>query len=360
MTDDIAEIARQLGERAEEVCRRYLPAGRREGACWRVGDLHNTPGRSLFVRLDGPSSGARSRGRWRDMATGEYGDLIDLIRAACGYSSLADALDEARAILRIPRASKASGAHTSDSYGDTRTSYNSAAAIRRMIAASTPIVGTLAETYLRSRDLEPSTGRDGLRFHPACAYRDSQTGRFSRHAAMLGLVTNLAGQIMGVHRTYLSCDGAGKAQVENPRRSLGAIRGNGVRFGDVIDVAAAGEGIETLLAIRTLLPNLPALAALSASNLAALALPMSLRRLYIALDRDAAGARALENLSTRAKDVGIQPILLRPLAKDFNADLIAMGRDAALGNLCRQLVCDDAQRLLCIPPRVQGVRHAEV
>jgi len=37
------------------VCRAYLPAGRREGSYWIVGDLQNNPGRSLFVRLTGPT-----------------------------------------------------------------------------------------------------------------------------------------------------------------------------------------------------------------------------------------------------------------------------------------------------------------
>jgi hypothetical protein len=33
------------------VCREYLSNGRREGGAWRVGDIDNTPGRSLMVRL---------------------------------------------------------------------------------------------------------------------------------------------------------------------------------------------------------------------------------------------------------------------------------------------------------------------
>ena len=42
---------------AEAVCRHYLSNGRREGRYWLVGDVRNTQGRSLFVRLRGPEAG---------------------------------------------------------------------------------------------------------------------------------------------------------------------------------------------------------------------------------------------------------------------------------------------------------------
>ena len=56
-----AELARLLSEKAERVCRHYLSTGRRCGHYWIVGDVGNTPGRSLYVRLRGPSSGKGAR-----------------------------------------------------------------------------------------------------------------------------------------------------------------------------------------------------------------------------------------------------------------------------------------------------------
>ena len=41
-------IAAALGERAEAVCRQYLPHGRRQGRYWVAGDLDGARGRSLF------------------------------------------------------------------------------------------------------------------------------------------------------------------------------------------------------------------------------------------------------------------------------------------------------------------------
>ena len=71
---DASDLAFRLGCHAEAVCRRYLNAGRKQGNYWLVGDVYNTHGRSLFVRLkDSPKGPA---GKWQDAATGEHGDLL--------------------------------------------------------------------------------------------------------------------------------------------------------------------------------------------------------------------------------------------------------------------------------------------
>ena len=53
MSMQASELARRLAEQAEAVCRHYLSNGRRVGHYWMVGDVSNTPGRSMFVRLKG-------------------------------------------------------------------------------------------------------------------------------------------------------------------------------------------------------------------------------------------------------------------------------------------------------------------
>ena len=55
MRSQAAELARRLARDAEAVCRHYLSNGRRRGRYWTVGDVRNTPGRSMFVRLSGPN-----------------------------------------------------------------------------------------------------------------------------------------------------------------------------------------------------------------------------------------------------------------------------------------------------------------
>jgi hypothetical protein len=319
MREDAAALARRLARNAEAVCRHYLSNGRREGRWWTVGDVANTPGRSLFVRLHGPEAGRGAAGKWTDAATGEHGDLLDLIARARGLDTLRDVMEEARRFLSLPapqrpepRAPVAAG---------------SPDAARRLFHAGQPIKGTLAETYLRARGITYLDDLPALRFHPRCYYRADENARVETWPAILAAVTDLDGTITGVHRTWLARDGSGKAPIATPRRAMGRLLGNGVRFGIVQDVVAVGEGIETMLALRCTLPRMPMIAALSASHLGALAQPPSLRRIYVAQDSDDAGRQATTTLTERAERAGVRPIALSPRSADVNDDLRRSGRD---------------------------------
>ena len=56
------DIAAALSYRAEELCRRYLPDGRRQGNYWTIGNLDGDKGRSLYVCLAPPGR----PGKWTD------------------------------------------------------------------------------------------------------------------------------------------------------------------------------------------------------------------------------------------------------------------------------------------------------
>ena len=88
MPRDASELVHRLARDAEAVCRHYLSNGMRQGSYWLVGDVRNTPGRSMFVRLR--ESPKRPAGKWTDAATGEHGDLLDIIRESCGLLDFRD------------------------------------------------------------------------------------------------------------------------------------------------------------------------------------------------------------------------------------------------------------------------------
>ncbi|MFC5417986.1 toprim domain-containing protein [Bosea eneae] len=333
------DLARGLGQRAEAVCRHYLSNGRRSGRYWLVGDVRNAPGRSLFVRLVGPETGRGAAGRWSDAATGEHGDLLDLIRETLGLIDFRDVAEEARRFLSQPHPEPQRQAE-----GPARP--GSPEAARRLFAISKPIAGTLAQTYLRRRGIADQPGLSSLRFHPRCYYCPDGMAPTETWPALIAAVTDLDGRITGVQRTWLARDGTSKAPVDTPRRAMGELLGHGVRFGVVADVLAAGEGIETVLSLRSVLPRMPMLAAGSAGHLAAIAVPPGLRRLYVLRDRDPAGSAACERLSERAASSGIETIVLSPRLRDFNDDLRRLGAEALWARLRSQLSAEDVVRFL--------------
>lgn len=347
MPSHAADLARRLARNAEAVCRHYLSNGHREGRYWLVGDVSNTKGRSLFVRLSGPDHGKGAAGKWTDAATGEHGDLLDLIALSRGLYRLRDTLEEARSFLAMPP----DPVKRQDRLPAPRGSPESA---RRLYAMSRPIAGTLAETYLRSRGIVTSAPADPLRFHPRCYYRPDEHSPTETWPALIAAVTDLGGTITGVHRIWLRRSGHGKAPIKAPRRSIGDLVGHGVHFGAVSDVMAAGEGIETVLSLRSVLPDLPLVAATSANHLAALLFPLTLRRLYVALDRDPAGDAAMAILDRRAKAAGIEMLGLSPSFEDFNEDLRRLSIEVFRASVRQQLVPQDVVRFMTSNMTVTG------
>ncbi|WP_442580317.1 hypothetical protein ACSBOB_33550 [Mesorhizobium sp. ASY16-5R] len=64
MAESPHDLARRLADQADAVCRHYLSSGKRQGNYWLVGDVRNTPGRSMFVRLK--DSAKRPAGKWAE------------------------------------------------------------------------------------------------------------------------------------------------------------------------------------------------------------------------------------------------------------------------------------------------------
>jgi hypothetical protein len=345
MSRDASKLAGRLAREAEAVCRHYLSNGKRRGRYWVVGDINNSPGRSLFVRLQESPKGPA--GKWTDAATGEHGDLLDIIRRCSGLRDFRDVAEEARRFLKLPRLEQ----QLAPKLARAASRAGSQEAARRLFAISSSIEQTIVETYLRRRGIVHLHHGGSLRFHARCYYRPDEHLPTETWPAMIARVTDLNGRITGVHRTWLDPDGfdpvrLGKAPIETPRRAIGELLGNAVRFGVVDDVLAAGEGIETMLSLRYALPTMPMAAALSANHLSAMLLPSGLRRLYIACDADAAGEAVQVVLTERAKAAGVEAIVLSPRLGDFNEDLHIFGLEALRAALRLQLVPKDVTRFL--------------
>ncbi|OIQ93600.1 hypothetical protein GALL_244480 [mine drainage metagenome] len=336
------DLACRLAGQAKAVCRHYLSAGHREGRYWLVGDVRNTPGRSMFVRLTGPDSGKGAAGKWTDASTGEHGDLLDVIRHSRGLVDFHDVAEEARIFLSLPHPESEEPRRPTMPQAPS----GSREAARRLFAMVQTIGGSVVETYLRNRGIAALHGTGSLRFHPHCYYRPDDHSPTETWPAMIAAVTDLDGKLTGAHRTWLAPDGSDKAPITTPRRAMGDLLGHAVRFGVAHDVMAAGEGIETMLSLRCALPHLPMAAALSAAHLSALLFCPELRRLYIALDDDPAGDAAKVILVERAKTAGIEAIPLSPTLADFNDDLRHLGIIALRAALRLQIAPEDVTRFM--------------
>ena len=151
--------------------------------------------------------------------------------------------------------------------------------------------------------------------------------RLSRLPALVAAVIDNTGTLTGIHRTWLDAREPRKAPLDEPRKALGRLRGNAVRFNRPAAGGAlvAGEGIETVLSVVTALPGIAAAATLSAANLAAFELPPDLGLLIVASDTKQIERLAAERLARRCRETLCPAHVVLPVQGDFNDDLRNLG-----------------------------------
>ena len=327
------ELSSALAQHAEAVCRHYLPNGKKQGRYWICGDPQGARGRSLHVRLSPPGQ----PGKWTDEATGQHGDLLDIIRETTRASELRDAIVEGHRFLSLPmRPDITSRTRATHATKDTR---QSARAIWRRCQ---PVQDTHADAYLRARAI-PYCDYPTLRFHPSLYRRDGN--RLLRFPALVAAVVDNGGTLTGIHRTWLDAKHPRKASLDEPRKALGQLRGNAVRFNRPPSGGAlvAGEGLETVLSIVTALPGIAAAATLSASHLAAFDPPPDLGLLIVAADTKEAERMAADRLARRCRETLCPARVVLPIQGDFNDDLRNLGPAAIAAAITPVLAAHDRE-----------------
>lgn len=332
----IEDIKDRLLSQIEAVVDRYAPPA---PGSFRKGDLYATlnPGRadrsvgSFFVHMHGAKAG-----RWNDYAMSGpegRGDIIDLIRISCGFSTMADAIKEARAFLgletespelrraREEAAIKAKQRRAEQERKAKEQQEREAKWARGLwLSAQENIIGTPVQHYLAGRALDPATFArvpHALRYHPECSYKqqieveDPETGEVKTRVnwiklpAMVSAIVNGAGKIIACHRTYLAIgpDGrVGKAPFKDAKSVLASSRGGSIRLSSGIGPRGGkacplaqcppgtrvyiGEGIETCLSVMVLRPDVRVLAAVSLSNMASIDLPDNVSEVVLLSDGD--------------------------------------------------------------------------
>ncbi|MGR3522694.1 MAG: DUF7146 domain-containing protein [Paracoccus sp. (in: a-proteobacteria)] len=319
------EIKGMLLAQRHAVAQHYAPPAQGSytdrGQYWTL-----NPGRadrrvgSFVVTLEGAKAG-----RWNDYATGEHGDLLDLIALYLGCS-LKDALREARCWLGLAYDSPEDAARRKVAAERARQLAAEArardgeqkerrrkGALALWLSAEAQVRGTPVDHYLREArgiDLTHLGRQPGaLRFHPACRYRhlDRETGEVwdADLPAMLAIINDGQGRPVACHRTWLGRgpDGLwGKAAVPKAKKVLGDYAGGSIHLwrgigprggkGKPLSDAPQGshvfitEGIEDALSCVLLLPDARVISAISLSNFGGVALPPSIASVTLIADRD--------------------------------------------------------------------------
>jgi hypothetical protein len=318
---EAGNIAMELALRVDGLVPQLFPAARRQGNYWHVGSLMGEPGGSLYVHRYGPRAG-----KWSDAATGEHGDMIDLVRATQNMD-LRAALDwadgwlgNAKVMLSPRRGFGPAPGPRPDLHADEIARLQAASEIWK---ASRPIAGTIAETYLRNRAITGPLPRS-LRFHP------SLTHRLSGYAwpALIGGIQDADGHLTAVQRIWIARDGSGKADIDNCKMTLGPMQGGAVRLAPAGRTLGIAEGIETALSAINLF-CLPVWACLGVTRMSAVTLPDCVESVILFADQGEAGLAGAEKAAEhyRRMDVTVS-IEIPEQDADFN-DMAQRAKRAA-------------------------------
>lgn len=320
----VSELARRLDAATAMLAPRLLPAGRRDGHYWRAGDITGAAGRSLHLHLGGERCG-----KWKDMATGDSGDILNLIQQQQGCGIIEAARIGAE-MLNDPAFDLE--AKCQPIQPARKPPVDMVAAARAIWSQSVPLAGTPGAAYLLARGIDASVFEacEDLRFVSALRARDGN--KTFRLPALVAAIRDEPGTITGVHRTFLSAVRPQKAGISNPKQALGQLSGSGVMLASSSRVGClvVAEGIETALSVKTAYPRAVVMAALTAPHLQLLDVPAGFTRVAIATDPDVAGLRAAAMLSNRLMAGGrsVRIICPAPSQGDFNDILQAGGVNA--------------------------------
>jgi hypothetical protein len=285
--DDTPQIRQYLIDTLETWVPRLLPGVRLVNGQFRAGSVAGEKGSSLVLRLTG-----EDRGMWLDHATGENGDVFELIKKVLN-TDFPGALQTARDIANVPMRRVS---HDDLLKKEERRKMFIREAMGQIMRESEPaheVRPVIA--YLNRRHLFPWVNAD-LRAHGNLLHHPTQR----RFPCLVALVRDVEGRIVGLHRTYIDPTTCKKANVEPNKMMLGDCRGGAVRLGQITEDGVLGisEGIETgLAAMQTF--GVPVWAALSTTGMRALQLPDTVKRAVIFSDMDSDGQAAAKDLAHR-------------------------------------------------------------
>lgn len=314
----VGEIEDMLKDQIEHLVADIFPNAMKEGHEMCVGSIAGEKGQSLRINI----GSGKARGWWKDFSGVEKGDALKLISLALFNDDIKKAVAWAKSWLKLDdqdperiqrhklEVRARSEARAAAAEAEARKSVDRA---RARWHQGVPIAGTIVETYLRNRaiDFRPLGKAPGaLRYHAGLAY--GYKGPIV--PAMVSMVTNLAGEHIATHRTWLRPDGSDKAGADligmakngkpnDPKKVMAGYWGGhipiwkGEHRQPLRDIPAGtdiytGEGIEDTATCALVRPGCRFICHISVGNLQTLELPEQLGTLYVLGQRDPPGSNA--------------------------------------------------------------------
>lgn len=171
--------------------------------------------------------------------------------------------------------------------------------------------------YLAGRGIIFKRLPKDLLFHPSHSYWDAESkSDLGRYPTMVFPVRNVAGEIMSLHRTYLS-DNGNKAKVPKAKKLMpgcGKISGSAIRLSEISgEEMGFAEGVETALAVIKA-TRMPVWATVSSTMMQTVQIPPEIRaklkKVHIWADLDSAkekaGIKGAEILAKRLREDGLE------------------------------------------------------
>lgn len=207
---------------------------------------------------------------------------------------------------------------------------------QRIVKESVPIEGTPAAIYLRSRGITidlPHT----LRFARLPPPKIEGNGVLAANGpgllpTLIAIVTDAAGDLVALQRTYLTEDGrkAATKATETDRKpkvkySLGNVIGGSIQLGPPSASILVCEGLEDGLTLAQGLGRTVWVSA-GTSMMPAMIFPAAVRAVVIGADGNAPGEAAAQKAAEAYAAAGLSVRIMRPTPPfvDFNAELMGV------------------------------------
>lgn len=275
--------------------------------------------KDIALRLRGHSTGAgylcrcpvphhgKGRGDLRPSLALSDGDrgLVYHCFAGCAPADVRAQIDKLDLSAPLPPAERAAPATSKN-----RTTSEGARAIWR---AARPVAGAIAETYLQARGFRAAPPPT-IRFLPGYPY-----SRRERFPCLVAAAQAPSREIVAVQLTFLHPGGRRKADVEEPRRTIGPLGAGALRLAPVANHLGIAEGFETAWAAM-LMRAVPTWATLGTERLLKIAIPASVKRVTVFADPDAPGIACANRFAAAHPRLLVDIATPETGAEDFAAE----------------------------------------